>query len=74
MARVDVRAEVTGAIWKVCKAVNEKVAEGDPIVIVESMKMEIPVLAECEGSIVELRVSEGQAVNEGDVIAVVEGE
>jgi biotin carboxyl carrier protein len=58
-------------VWKVVATQGDSVAEGDTLVILESMKMEIPVLAESAGTLSELRVSEGQVVQEGDVIAVI---
>jgi biotin carboxyl carrier protein len=58
-------------VWKVVATQGDPVAEGDTLVILESMKMEIPVLAESAGILSELRVSEGQVVQEGDVIAVI---
>jgi biotin carboxyl carrier protein len=58
-------------VWKVVASQGDAVAEGDTIVILESMKMEIPVVAEAAGTVSELRVTEGQVVQEGDVIAVI---
>jgi acetyl-CoA carboxylase biotin carboxyl carrier protein len=68
----DVEAHITGTVWKIEVAVGDEVAEGDTVVILESMKMEMPVEAEDEGSVKEIRCSEGQAVNEGDVLVVLE--
>jgi acetyl-CoA carboxylase biotin carboxyl carrier protein len=68
----EIRAEMVANVWKVVKAAGDAVAEGDTLVILESMKMEIPVLAESDGTIVELAVNEGDVVQEGDLIAVVE--
>ena len=65
-----VLCEVAGNIWKVEARVGQEVAEGDVLVIVESMKMEIPVEAPRSGVVAELRVQEGEAVAEGDVVAV----
>jgi acetyl-CoA carboxylase biotin carboxyl carrier protein len=67
----DVEAQITGSVWKIEKAVGESVAEGDEILILESMKMEIPVESPCSGRISEIRVSEGDHVEEGAVLAVV---
>jgi biotin carboxyl carrier protein len=58
-------------VWKVVAKQGDAVADGDTLVILESMKMEIPVLAESAGTLTELRVEEGQVVQEGDVIAVI---
>jgi biotin carboxyl carrier protein len=59
-------------VWKVLVSEGDQVADGDTLVILESMKMEIPVLAEGSGSVSRLLVAEGQVVQEGDLIAVVE--
>ena len=69
---IDVLAEMVANVWKVVAAPGDAVAEGDPLVILESMKMEIPVESPVAGTVKELRVQEGGVVQEGDVIAVVE--
>jgi acetyl-CoA carboxylase biotin carboxyl carrier protein len=69
---VDVQAEMVANVWKVVVAPGDAVAEGDPLVILESMKMEIPVESPAVGTVKEVRVQEGGVVQEGDVIAVVE--
>jgi biotin carboxyl carrier protein len=58
-------------VWKVLVAEGDQVSDGDTLVILESMKMEIPVLAEGSGTVSQLLVAEGQVVQEGDLIAVV---
>ena len=68
----EIRAELVANVWKVVKATGEAVEEGDTLVILESMKMEIPVLAESDGVVREMAVNEGDVVQEGDLIAVVE--
>ena len=68
----DVEAPITGTIWKVECEVGQEVAEGDTVVIIESMKMELPIDAEDEGKVTEIRCKEGQAVNEGDTLVVLE--
>jgi acetyl-CoA carboxylase biotin carboxyl carrier protein len=68
----EVRAEMVANVWKVVASQGDAVEDGDTLVILESMKMEIPVLAESAGTLTELRVSEGQVVQEGDVIAVID--
>jgi biotin carboxyl carrier protein len=68
----EIRAEMVANVWKVVKASGDEVAEGDTLVILESMKMEIPVLAESDGTISEIAVNEGDVVQEGDLIAVIE--
>jgi acetyl-CoA carboxylase biotin carboxyl carrier protein len=68
----DVRAHITGVVFQIVAGIGSKVAAGDPILILESMKMEIPVEAPREGVVRELRVTEGQTVQEGDVLATLE--
>lgn len=72
MADIEIKAEITGKVWQIAAQVGTKVGEEDPIVILEAMKMEIPVLASASGTVKELRFAEGDTVNEGDVVAVVE--
>jgi acetyl-CoA carboxylase biotin carboxyl carrier protein len=67
----EVRAEMVANVWKIVVQQGDSVADGDTLVILESMKMEIPVVAESSGTVSELRVEEGQVVQEGDVIAVI---
>jgi biotin carboxyl carrier protein len=59
-------------VWKVVASAGDRVADGDTLVILESMKMEIPVLAEGSGTLAQLAVAEGDVVQEGDLIAVIE--
>ena len=68
----QVQAQITGNVWKIEKAVGETVAEGEAILILESMKMEIPVEAPCAGRVAEIRVAEGDSIEEGAVLAVIE--
>ena len=65
----EIRAEMVANVWKVVASAGDVVAAGDTLVILESMKMEIPVLAEEGGTLAELAVSEGDVVQEGDLIA-----
>ena len=67
----EICAEMVANVWKVVVAAGDDVASGDTLVILESMKMEIPVITEVDGTVQELRVAEGDVVQEGDVIAVV---
>ena len=69
---MEVRAEMVANVWKVVVAQGDSVTDGDTLVILESMKMEIPVLAEGDGTVSTLHVSEGDVVQEGDVIAVIQ--
>jgi biotin carboxyl carrier protein len=68
----EIRAEMVANVWKIVKASGDEVVEGDTLVILESMKMEIPVLAESDGTVSEIAVNEGDVVHEGDLIAVIE--
>jgi acetyl-CoA carboxylase biotin carboxyl carrier protein len=68
----EVRAEMVANVWKVVVSAGDTVADGDTLVILESMKMEIPVLAEGGGTVTTLAVGEGDVVQEGDLIAVIE--
>ena len=68
----EIRAEMVANVWKVTKAAGDEVAEGDTLVILESMKMEIPVISESSGVVRQMAVNEGDVVQEGDLIAVVE--
>ncbi|HMJ02635.1 MAG TPA: biotin/lipoyl-binding carrier protein [Conexibacter sp.] len=68
----DVEAHITGTVWRVEVAIGDSVDEGDTVVILESMKMEMPVEAEDPGTVKEIRCAEGQAVSEGDTLVVLE--
>ncbi|GIL28437.1 acetyl-CoA carboxylase biotin carboxyl carrier protein subunit [Actinocatenispora comari] len=68
----EIRAEMVANVWKVVAAAGDAVADGDTLVILESMKMEIPVLAESAGTVASIDVNEGDVVQEGDLIAVIE--
>ena len=69
----NVEAHITGTVWKVECAVGQEVEEGDTVVIIESMKMEMPVEAEDDGTVKEIKCEEGQSVKEGDTLVVLEG-
>jgi len=68
----NVEAHITGTVWKIEVQVGDTVEEGETVVILESMKMEMPVEAEDEGTVAEIRCEEGQAVSEGDTLVVLE--
>ena len=68
----NIKAHITGTVWKIEKSVGDDVAEGDTVVILESMKMEMPVEAERAGKVAEIRCKEGDAVEEGAVLVVLE--
>ena len=65
-----VEANIAGTVWKIEVAVGDTVEEGDTLVILESMKMEMPIESEDDGMVAEIRVEEGQSVQEGDVLVV----
>ncbi len=65
----EIRAEMVANVWKVVAAEGDHVDDGDTLVILESMKMEIPVLAESAGTVTTMQVAEGNVVQEGDLIA-----
>ena len=67
----EIRAEMVANVWKVVAAQGDRVDDGDTLVILESMKMEIPVAAPCVGIILSLHVGEGDSVTEGQILAVI---
>jgi len=68
--RDEVKAHIAGVVFQVVANPGDKVGAGDPIIVLESMKMEIPVEAPRAGTVTELRVKEGEAVQEGDTVAL----
>ena len=70
MAQVE--AHITGTVWKIEVGVGDEIDEGDTVVILESMKMEMPVEAEDGGRVAEILCQEGQSVSEGDALVVLE--
>ena len=72
MADVDVKVEITGSVWKIVTKVGDQVEEDDEIMILESMKMEIPVLAPEDGTIKKILVAEEDSVEENQVVAILE--
>jgi biotin carboxyl carrier protein len=72
MADLRVRSEIAGSVWKIEVAVGDNVGEEDPLIILESMKMEIPLLAPRAGVVKEILVAEGDPIDEGDVAVVLE--
>jgi acetyl-CoA carboxylase biotin carboxyl carrier protein len=68
----DVKAHITGVVFQITSKVGDSVAEGDPVIVLESMKMEIPVEAPRAGKVKEIKVAEGQTVQEGDTVAVLD--
>jgi acetyl-CoA carboxylase biotin carboxyl carrier protein len=72
MSKLEARSEVSGFVWKVEIAPGQRVTKGDTLVLIESMKMEIPITAEADGVVVAIKVEEGAAVNEGSTVAILE--
>lgn len=72
MAIIEIKTDITGTVWKVLKRIGDAVEEDEPIIILESMKMEIPVSAAERGVVKELLVKEGDTAAEGSVVARVE--
>ncbi|AWB32843.1 acetyl-CoA carboxylase biotin carboxyl carrier protein subunit [Orrella marina] len=72
MAQVELMSDVTGSVWKILMEVGTAVDAEEPILLIESMKMEIPLVSEKPGTIVEIMVAEGDPVTEGQIIAKIE--
>jgi acetyl-CoA carboxylase biotin carboxyl carrier protein len=72
VASIEVKSVVTGSVWKIVASVGQALSPGDEIMVLESMKMEIPVVADDGGTLKEIRVAEGASVSEGQVVAVVD--
>jgi len=68
----EVEAQIAGNIWKIEKGVGDVLEEEDVILIIESMKMEVPLEAPCAGRLAEIRVAEGDSIEEGAVLAVID--
>jgi acetyl-CoA carboxylase biotin carboxyl carrier protein len=68
----EVKAELVGNLWKIVVEVGQQVEEDDTLMILESMKMEIPITTPVPGTVKEIRVAEGDVVQEGQTVAVVE--
>ena len=73
MARIEVKSEITGTVWQIKQQPGDKVEAGDTLVVIESMKMEIPVITEDGGTVRQILVKEKDPVAEGQVVAVLEG-
>ena len=68
----DIQAHITGVVFQITAEPGDAVAAGDPVIVLESMKMEIPVEAPRAGTVKEIRAQEGQTVQEGDVVAILD--
>ena len=73
MARIEIKSEITGTVWQVKTKPGDQVESGDTLLVIESMKMEIPVITEDGGTVKEIRVKEKDPVAEGQVVVVLEG-
>jgi acetyl-CoA carboxylase biotin carboxyl carrier protein len=71
MTLTEVTAEITGSVWKIEVNEGNQVEEDDILIIMESMKMEIPLLATTSGTIIEVKVKEGDTISEGDIVVVI---
>lgn len=72
MALIEVKAETTGTVWKITAKIGDSVSEDDTLVTLESMKMEVPLMAPEDGKVKEILVSEGDPISEGDVAVILE--
>jgi biotin carboxyl carrier protein len=72
MGKLEAKSEVSGSVWKIEVELGQKVAEGDILVLIESMKMEIPVVVETAGTVASILVAEGEAITEGQSVVVLE--
>jgi acetyl-CoA carboxylase biotin carboxyl carrier protein len=72
MAELRVKSEIAGSVWKIEVAVGDEVAEEEPLLVLESMKMEIPLLAPRAGKVKAILVAEGEEIGEGDVAVVLD--
>ena len=73
LAEIKVQSEITGKVWAIEASIGDSLEEEDTIIVLESMKMEIPVVAPQDGSLKQILVAEGDAVTEGQDIAIMEG-
>ena len=73
MARIEIKSEITGTVWQLKSKPGDKVESGDTLIVIESMKMEIPVITEDPGTVTEILVKEKDPVAEGQVVAVIDG-
>jgi acetyl-CoA carboxylase biotin carboxyl carrier protein len=72
MATIELKADITGSVWKILKSVGEPVTEDEPILILESMKMEIPIASPEAGTVTAILVKEGDIVRDGSVVVCVD--
>jgi acetyl-CoA carboxylase biotin carboxyl carrier protein len=74
MARFEAKTEVTGVVALIETKVGDRIESGDPVLFIESMKMQIPVIVEGTGTLRQIMVAKGDAVAEGEVVAILESE
>ena len=72
MARIEIKSEITGTVWQLKAQPGDKVESGDVLIVIESMKMEIPVITEDGGTVKEILVKEKDPVSEGQVVVIIE--
>lgn len=72
MARIEIKSEITGTVWQVIAKPGDRVESGDTLIVIESMKMEIPVINEDAGTVKEILVKQKDPVAEGQVVAILE--
>jgi biotin carboxyl carrier protein len=72
MGKLEAKSEVSGSVWKIEVTAGQRVAEGDILMLIESMKMEIPVVADAAGTVARILVAEAEAIVEGQAVAVLE--
>ncbi|MDO8595385.1 MAG: biotin/lipoyl-binding carrier protein [Sulfuricaulis sp.] len=73
MAKIEVKSEITGTVWQIRAQPGDKVEGGDTLIVVESMKMDIPVITEDAGTVMKILVEPKDPVAEGQVVAILEG-
>jgi acetyl-CoA carboxylase biotin carboxyl carrier protein len=73
VADIRVKSEIAGKVWTIEAKLGDRLNEEDPIIVLESMKMEIPVVAPVGGTLKQILVAQGETVQEGQVVAVLEG-
>lgn len=72
MGKLQAKSEVSGSVWKIEVTAGQKVAEGDTLILIESMKMEIPVVVETAGTVASILVAEGEVISEGQAVVILD--
>ena len=72
MPQIEVKSDLSGTVWKILVAPGQKVSEGDTLILIESMKMEVPIIADEPGTVVEVYFKEGDTVAKGQVAAILD--